>query len=172
MKPTYEQLEAKLKKTDDLLKLALERIAKLEQQLNKNSKNSSKPPSTDQKANTPDNQPQKKKSRIGRSRAPYPEERVNHRVSCKRVCCPHCESKNLQQLEDTPFSWQQVEITEIEAIVTQYDCFKYKCKDCKRRSIGNLPEGVPFSAFGPKLMAFVACLTGRFHLSQREKPSH
>ena len=66
MKPTYEQLEAelattktelaetktqlstaeaKLGKMEGLLKLALERVAKLEEQLNKNSKNSSKPPS-------------------------------------------------------------------------------------------------------------------------------
>ena len=61
MKPTYEQLEAelattktqlstaeaKLGKMAGLLKLALERIAKLEEQLNKTSKNSSKPPSTE-----------------------------------------------------------------------------------------------------------------------------
>jgi len=52
MKPTYEELEAALAKTQHLLKLALERIAVLEEKLNKNSKNSSKPPSTDQKPNS------------------------------------------------------------------------------------------------------------------------
>ena len=34
--------------------------------------------------------------------------------------------------------------------------------------MGTLPEKIPLSAFGPSLMAFVACLTGRFHLSKRE----
>ena len=34
--------------------------------------------------------------------------------------------------------------------------------------MGTLPENVPLSAFGPNLMAFVACLTGHFHLSKRE----
>ncbi|NGX48330.1 MAG: hypothetical protein K1000chlam3_01721, partial [Chlamydiae bacterium] len=60
MKPSYEQLEAKLEaaeakltKMEGLLQQALEKIIKLEEQLNKNSKNSSKPPSTDQKSNTP-----------------------------------------------------------------------------------------------------------------------
>ena len=55
MKPTYEQLETelaetkeKLDKTTELLKLALEKIAQLEERLNLNSKNSSNPPSTDQ----------------------------------------------------------------------------------------------------------------------------
>ena len=56
MKPTYEELEIRLNstledlvKTQNLLKLALERIAVLEERLNKNSKNSSKPPSSDRK---------------------------------------------------------------------------------------------------------------------------
>jgi len=182
MKPTYEQLEAKLSETTAelsetkaeftslkvLLKQALERIAKLEEQLNKTSKNSSKPPSTDQKSNTPDKKHKKRKFRMGRSRTPYPPERVDHRVCCKRKCCPHCSSRKLQELSEAPFSWQQVELPEIQAIVTQFDCLKYKCKECNRRSMGSLPENIPFSAFGPKLMAFVACLTGRFHLSKRE----
>ena len=54
MKPTYEQLEselaatkAALAKTNQLLREALDRIADLEEKLNLNSKNISKPPSTD-----------------------------------------------------------------------------------------------------------------------------
>jgi hypothetical protein len=54
MKPTYEELEAKVLRLEELLKQALEKIAQLEQQLKRNSKNSSKPPSTDQKGNTPE----------------------------------------------------------------------------------------------------------------------
>jgi len=175
MKPTYEQLETKLaatearhEKTERLLKLALERIAKLEEQLNKNSKNSSKPPSTDEKPNTSDKRRKNRISRKGSSRTPFSSERVDHRVCCKRKCCPHCSSGKLQELSEVPFSWQQVELPEIQAIVTQFDCLRYKCKECNRRSMGSLPENIPFSAFGPKLMAFVACLTGRFHLSKRE----
>ena len=52
MKPTYEQLEAELIATKELLKRALERIAHLEEKLSLNSKNSSKPPSTDQKGSS------------------------------------------------------------------------------------------------------------------------
>jgi len=55
MKPTYEELEAELARTQELLKKALDRIATLEDQINKNSKNSSKPPSSDQKSNTQNN---------------------------------------------------------------------------------------------------------------------
>ena len=46
MKPTYKELEAIIEKL-------LIRIVDLEAQLKKNSKNSSKPPSSDQKSNLP-----------------------------------------------------------------------------------------------------------------------
>jgi transposase len=167
-KAELAETKAELAETKALLKLALEKISKLEERLNKNSKNSSKPPSTDQKSNTSSQKSKKKKSRRGYSRTPYSPERIDRRISCKRTCCPHCNSKKLEQLSDDPFSWQQVELPVIQAIVTQFDCLKYRCKKCRHRSIGILPEDIPFSAFGSKLMAFIACLTGRFHLSKRE----
>ena len=43
MKPTYEELEAKVHRLEELLKQALEKIAQLEEQLRRNSKNSSNP---------------------------------------------------------------------------------------------------------------------------------
>ena len=108
MKPTYEELEArlrdsearlrdnearlrrtesllkvaleetaKLRETEFLLKVALEEIAKLKEQLGRNSKNSSKPPSSDPKGNTPDAKPKPSKSpRAGKARLPF----ANHEM--------------------------------------------------------------------------------------------
>ena len=59
MKPTYEELEKRVADQDKLIKQLLERIASLEDQLNKNSKNSSKPPSSDQKPNCSSNKKKK-----------------------------------------------------------------------------------------------------------------
>lgn len=175
MKPSYEQLEQELKdakekiaKLEGLLKLALDRIAELENQINRNSKNSSKPPSTDQKGNTPENKQKKKNSRIGKSRTPFPPERVDHHIDCTRTNCPHCNSTQLQPLEEPPILWQQVELPPVQAVVTQFNCQKYRCEECDHRSSADLPDGVPFSAFGPKLMALIASLTGRFHMAKRE----
>ena len=89
MKPTYEQLEAENKRYQDLLTEALQKIKELEEKLNKNSKNSSKAPSTDQKANTEEISPKKRASRAGKSRELYPEERVDNHVECTRSNCPH-----------------------------------------------------------------------------------
>jgi len=76
MKPTYEELEAKVQRLEELLKQALEKIAKLEEQLGRNSKNSSKPPSTDQKSNTLDKEKHPRSSRVGVARTLYPPEKI------------------------------------------------------------------------------------------------
>jgi hypothetical protein len=55
MSKTYEQLERKLHLAQEgLLKAVLDRIAELENKINRDSQNSSKPPSIDQKGNTPE----------------------------------------------------------------------------------------------------------------------
>lgn len=174
MKPTCEELEVKLASTEvklasteALLKLAFERIAKLEEQLNKNSKNSSKPPSSDQKGNAPPNDKQPKKPRPGINRALLPADQIDHFHTCKLESCPSCGSHQLidQQL---PLILQQVELPEVKAVATQFNCTKYACACCGESSIAYLPNGIPNSSFGPRLMALIATLTGVFHLAKRE----
>ena len=175
--PEYgvEYYKDKWLQTNELLKLALKtiveleaKVKKLEEQINKNSSNSSKPPSTDTKGNTEKHERKERKPRAGKARPPFPPERIDHRVECSRENCPHCNSNNLQQLNQAPFIWQQAELPNARAIVTEFQCLRYACKECGIRSTGDLPEGVPFSSFGPKLMAFTACLTGRFHMAKRD----
>ena len=79
MNPSYEQLKAeltetkrKLSETTELLQLALAEIANLKEKLKLNSKNSSKPPSTDQKSNTPFKDRKKRQARKGFSRIAFP----------------------------------------------------------------------------------------------------
>ena len=81
MKPTYEELETKIHRLEELLTQALEKIAKLEEQLKRNSKNSSKPPSTDQKGNTADaDKKPPRESRAGKARASFPPDKVDRHV--------------------------------------------------------------------------------------------
>jgi len=157
----------KLKKTEDLLRLALQRIAELEERLNKNSKNSSKPPSSDQKPNSENTFGLPRASREGINRNFVPPERVDSFVSCTLINCPHCGSSDI--IDDKKFvCLQQVELPEVNPTITQYNCNKYTCAACSCRSVADLPRGVPNSTFGPKLMALIASLTGVFHLSKRE----
>ena len=182
MKPTYEQLEqelvetkqklvetnSKLERTTDLLKQALDRIIALEEKLKLNSKNSSKPPSTDPKGNTSSGSKKDREPRKGVSRTPYPAERVDHQIECSRDCCAHCGSGAIELLDVLPKILQQVELPEVRAIVTEYLLRKYRCHSCGKRSVADLPEGTPDSVFGSKLMGLFAHLTGVCHLAKRE----
>lgn len=168
MKPTYEELELELQQTKALLKLALEEIAKLKEQINRNSKNSSKPPSTDHKSNTPPLPPKQRMNRKGISRPLFPQERVDNHIQCSQANCPHCGSFSIQLSGQAPEIMQQAELPEVKAIVTEYQLQKYCCNACGKGSTASLPEGIPDSAFGTRLMALLATLTGVFHLAKRE----
>ncbi len=168
MNPTYEELETELRHTKELLKKALEEIARLKEQLNRSSRNSSKPPSTDQKANAPDKKKKPRKARKGKARPPFPPERVDKHVECSRENCSHCGSQAIQWSGLSSELFQQAELPEVKAIVTQYELLKYTCMSCGKHSIAELPEGVPDSAFGPKLMGLLATLTGVMHVAKRE----
>ena len=124
MKPTYEelesrnqeleranqQLESRCQRLEELLKKALERIAVLEERLNQNSNNSSKPPSTDRKSNK--NASGKiKPPRKGFARSLVPLEEVDVHQICQLDECSHCGSHALS-MKDTPVILQQVELPE------------------------------------------------------------
>lgn len=169
MKPTYEELERKIERLERLLKQALEKIVQLEEKLKKNSKNSSKPPSTDYKSNTPD--PDEKVSRTprtGKARIPFSPEKIDQYVECTQANCPHCGSSKVQLNGRPPEILQQAELPEIRAVITEFHLQKYNCKDCGQNSSACLPSGVPDSAFGPKLMGLLATLTGVLHIAKRE----
>jgi len=176
MMRTYEDLESELVQTKDLLTKALneivrlgEEVTKLKEQINRNSKNSSKPPSSDQKGNSdPDKPKRERRKRRGKARAPFPPERVDRHISCLQKNCPHCGSDNIQLNGQLPEILQQAELPEVRAIVTEYQLLKYGCQSCGKNSVADLPIGIPDSAFGPRLMGLLVSLTGVFHLAKRE----
>ena len=179
MKPTYEELEQlcreqeqrgqdqekRIQRLEGLLKKALDRIAELEERLNQNSNNSSKPPSTDRKGKTRPSQKRSRKPRQGTSRALLPVEQVDKHTVCELQECPHCGSRELVTKGD-PVILQQVELPEVKGVVTQFDRYNYRCRSCRSSMLAPLPNGVPNSAFGPRLMALIANLTGVFHLAK------
>jgi transposase len=188
MRPTYEQLKEELAKAKselaetkselaetkrklsdamELLRLALEEIADLKEKLQINSRNSSRPPSSDQKANTADKERKRRKSRKGVARPAYPPERVDRRLECTRSNCPHCGSQSIER-SGVPEALQQAELPEVRAIITEYILHKYRCNGCGKHSLADLPSGVPDSAFGPRLMGLFATLTGVLHVAKRE----
>jgi transposase len=169
MKPTYEELEAEVRHLRELLKQALEKIAQLEERLKRNSKNSSKSPSTDQKGNTSETDKKlSRNSRAGKARPSFPPDKIDKHVQCKQENCPHCGSSKIQLNGHSPEILQQAELPEIRAIITEFQLQKYHCNKCGKNSTACLPPGIPDSAFGPKLMGLLDTLTGVLHVAKRE----
>src|SRR5690625_3943706 len=86
-KAELSQTKSELSKIQGLLTHALQELARLKEQVRLNSKNSSKPPSTDQKSDTSKSRKKKReKGRKGIARKSFPPEEVDQqigRASCR-----------------------------------------------------------------------------------------
>lgn len=145
-------------------------VADLREQLGKNSRNSSKPPSSDLPgAPDPPRPKGSKKKRGGQPGHPkhkrerLPADRV---VPCVPAVCAHCEHP-LQGRDPEPEWHQVVEVPAVLRDVTEYQLHCLTCSSCGGQSVGTLPEDVTPSGFGPRLHALVALLTGRYRQSKR-----
>lgn len=140
MKPTYEELEKRVAEQDKLIKQLLERIANLEDQLNKNSKNSSKPSSLDKKSNLP--QKKRKETRPfhpGASRQLLPESMVTSHTERHIDICPRCRSTMNPTGEVV--HWQQIELPEIKPLVHQWNLHVCQCPRCELVVTPELEKG-------------------------------
>lgn len=150
------------------------RIAELEERLNRNSSNSSQPPSTDPigvKRKPP--APPSKRRRGGqqghprRVRVLVPPERVASVTECKPTECRRC-GHPLSGEDAEPRRHQVAELPPIEPEVHEYRLHRLCCPHCKTLTCGVLPAGVPRTAFGPRLHAVLSVLTGAYRLSKRQ----
>jgi transposase len=155
--------------------LALEsRVRELEARLGQNSRNSSRPPSSD----LPGSKREKKKP-SGRKRGGQPGHKGHHRellpperavvVEHRPESCRHCGEDVRGAKEAKPARRQQeVELPEIRAEVTEHRMVCVRCPRCRKLTRGSLPGGAPVRSFGPRLTGLVAMLVGRFRSSRRE----
>jgi transposase len=153
----------------ELEKLVLE----LTEKLNRNSQNSSKPPSSDQPWKKP--KPKfsfgKKRKKGGQPGHPknerelVPAEQVDAAVPVKPERC-RCCGLPLAGDDPQPHRHQVFDIPKIRARCTEFQLHALTC-DCGAVTRASLPSGVPRGAFGPSLVALVCLLTGKFRLSKR-----
>lgn len=146
-------------------------IARLREQLGKNSRNSSKPPSSDPPGVPPllPKPPKSKGKRGGQKGHPkHSRERLaaDRVVPCVPTECFHCDHP-LEGQDPDPAWHQVVDLPVILREVTEYQLHQLTCPRCHRDTVATLPEGVPQSAFGSRLHAMVALLTGRYRQSKR-----
>jgi len=141
-------------------------IEKLQMQLNTNSKNSSKPPSSDQKPNSSPSC--NKGGAIKGHQASHRKliDPVDKIVKCTLKTCPTCGSQ-LQQ--SVGYSIHQVVEWELTSgrCITNYLRYRYYCPICRKRMSGPLPNNIGTSNFGPGFRSIILNLTGTYHVSRR-----
>jgi transposase len=152
------------------------RIEELERQVNQNSRNSHKPPSSDgpgtfRRGRLPAREKGRKRGgqpgHEGHHRDLLPSEEVDEFVEMRPSNCEHCGA-GLVGSDPTPERQQKVEIPPIQPHVTEYRLHALKCGCCGEVTRGRLPEGVPAGCFMPRLLAVIALLSGAYRLSKRQ----
>ena len=155
------------------------RVAELEQRLNRNSRNSSLPPSAD----PPSAPPRPRQARLGPSGpAPSPATRAEA-VPClrssgwtrssitgpsaaARARGPSSEEERIEVA--APQRHQVCELPAIAVWVSEHRLHRLRCPACAAETRAELPAGVPPGAFGPRLQAAVATLAVRNRVSRRD----
>ena len=173
----YEQGKSPV--VEKLLELDAQVTALKEQIANlaKNSRNSSKPPSTDPPHDKKPAKERPKSSRKaggqpghkGKKRDLVPPDQVDQVRDCYAEHCDWCQAP-LPTGESTPTvgeAWrhQQVEI-EITKTVTECRLHATQCR-CGHVTRAPLPQDMAVSNFGPRLTAIVAYLTAVIHAPRR-----
>ena len=144
------------------------RVEELEERLNLNSKNSSKPPGTDQKKNKQGPKGGGVKGHPGHFRKLFSEEQVSSYVVSPLRTCEHCGCGKLKK--KPPQIFQQVELPEIRPIITQIECEKAQCTQCGRNLIAPFPKEYDRSNFGPKIISLIAMCSSVYRMSKRSTP--
>jgi transposase len=153
------------------------RVAELEQRLNRNSRNSSLPPSQDPPSAPPrPRRPGSSRERggqpghKGRSRPLLALERVDEVVEHwpRRCRCGHVFCTTERKAVGQPARHQVSELPPTAVILTEHRLQRLRCPDCGATTRAELPAGVPPRAFGPRLQAAVATLAVRNRISRRD----
>lgn len=165
-----DELKKEIQALKEALKISLARIAQLEEQLKLNSKNSSKPPSSDQKKNSkdhPKNRGGGQKGHPPHLRKQFEAQDIQNTHHCSTNICPRCGATRIIP-NSTSSHLDQVDLENRKVSVTRYHRPFYRCTGCKRSFCAPLPKKVSPRCFGPRFEAMVTLMTGEYHLSKRQ----
>ncbi|MGB3546668.1 MAG: IS66 family transposase [Saprospiraceae bacterium] len=167
-----EHLNGQFKQLSEQYEPLAERIGELEEKLSRNSKNSSKPPSSEGfgKAVKPQ-QKQGKRQRGGQAghqghnRELYPLERCDEVVEHYPTACKGC-GEALSGADSLPYRHQIVELPPIVPIVREHRLHQLRCEHCGDATRAHLPSALK-RGYGQQLSGLVGLLSGRYRLSHQ-----
>lgn len=174
---TLPEARARIRELQAVVQALREQVAALEARLGQNSTNSSRPPSSDPPSAPPSakrppsgRKPGGQPGHVAHQRLLLPSEQVDALVVVWPERCRHCGRALPQSPElatAAPGRHQVTELPPVRVEVTEYQLQRMCCPCCGAETRADLPPGVPAGAFGPRLQAAVAVLSGRYRLSRR-----
>lgn len=143
-------------------------VQQLREQLQQDSRTSSRPPSSDPpqaQGRRPHREPSSRRpggqpGHEGQSRALVPVDAVDVGIPVKPERCQRCQHPLAG--DDGPPERHQV---------TEYQVQRLVCPVCGETTPAELPTGVPTGEWGPRVRAITALCTGAYHLSKRTTQS-
>ncbi len=149
-------------------------LDKLNERVNKNSQNSSKPPSSDPPKRRvypkPEPSEQKKggqRKHPGNGRKLISVKQVSRLVKSIPTVCKDCGALLLGE-DAKPERPQVCELPKIEPEIVEYQRHTLNCVVCGAKNRAELPNYMPRGSFGERLQALIGYLSGRFGISQRD----
>jgi transposase len=85
----------------------------------------------------------------------------------ERCDCGYAFDGSEERVGD-PLSHQRWELPPVRPLVFQYDLLRLRCACCGKPKLADLPAGVTWGAFEPRIEAHIATLAGVFRLSRRQ----
>ena len=169
-----DALIEKLQKENEELK---KRIQELERLVGMNSRNSSRPPSSDFGANSKPQDKKRKKARRKKQGAqkghePHvrellPTEDVTETFDLYPEHCT-CGCTDLESCDEEPLRFQTIDIPPIKPEVVEYVQHMKQCKQCGEVIYQPLSEDIKRNVFGSGVLAVVGVLTGMLNTSKRK----
>jgi transposase len=146
-------------------------LALLQERLKLDSRNSSKPPSSDGPGSG--NRAQRRASERARGaqkghkgtfRTMRDESEVDQIIDCPSPDVCECGAPVLAHGD--PLRHQVFDVPPVRAMVSEYRLFAGCCTGCGRRHRAPLPAGVPTGQIGPRALALIGSLGTHYHLTQ------
>jgi len=170
VKKEYEKLEKIVARLTEKNEQLEQYIYKIEIQLNKNSSNSSKPPSSDSPYKKDETKKDKGKDKNNtdtkNGKAGAKKGHKGHRQKLMEptnivpVKTDECSCGCKKIINQKPFyTHQEIELPEIQMDITHFVLYKGTCTDCGRTVKASIPKQHQ-TGYGPRLCAFIGELAG------------
>jgi transposase len=170
------RMDQQIRRLEERVARQDERIAQLERKLNRSSRNSSAPPSSD-----PPHRPKRGKDSSGRGHGGQPghegrgrdllpacavDEVIEHWP--ERCACGHVFSEDERHAAGQPARHQVEELPTLTVDVVEHRAQRVRCPACGGQARAPFPDEVARSAFGPRLQAALVALSVRNRVSRRD----